>query len=414
LAALLCALALGLAPAAGGQDPKPQDPSDLVNALLTGFLGFGPMTEKELQQEVAEIGGIPFRRDVPIEFLSHEGLTRYFEELFDSEYPPEKADADTRLLRALDLMPPNVDLRRLRLKLLLDNVVGFYDERPGKQRLFAVSADKSLTPANQLVLAHELRHALQDQYMRIHELVPDSVPDFDDRRLALLGLLEGDATFVMQRFLQKRLPGGEELPLDTLGMTLPPVEMPGVPAVLRDELVLPYVVGLEFVRALHGRGGWQAVKDALGHPPESSEQILHAEKYFEHERPRPVTLRYVPPGGRVLEEGVLGELLLRTLLGEGADAAAAGWGGDLYRVYDVRGKTLVLARSVWDSPKDQQEFLAALLSRYQTSHGAPIREAGFSVFEKSGSWVAVGESLGGVVLIAGDDGPALKAAIAGQ
>src|SRR5262249_19226591 len=152
--------------------------------------------------------------------------------------------------------------------------------RPGKQRLFAVSADRTLTPANQLVLAHELRHALQDQYMSIHALIPDSVSDFDDRRMALLGLLEGDATFVMQRFLQKRLPVGDELPIDAAGMTLPPVEMPGIPAVLRDELVLPYTVGLEFVRQLYGRGGWPAVKEALGRPPESTEQVLHAEKYF--------------------------------------------------------------------------------------------------------------------------------------
>ena len=37
---------------------------------------------------------------------------------------------------------------------------------------------------NQLVLAHELRHAQQDQYRRSHGFLDEDVSDFDDRRLA--------------------------------------------------------------------------------------------------------------------------------------------------------------------------------------------------------------------------------------
>jgi hypothetical protein len=96
---------------------------------------------------------------VPVDFLTHEQMARYFEELFDSEYPRERAAGEQRLLRTLDLLPQDTDLRKLRARLLLENVIGFYDERPAKKRLVAVSADRTLTPANQLVLAHELRHA---------------------------------------------------------------------------------------------------------------------------------------------------------------------------------------------------------------------------------------------------------------
>ena len=89
--------------------------------------------------------------------------------------------------------------------MLEENVAGFYDERPGKRRLYAVSEDRSFSPMNQIVLVHELRHALQDQYQSLDGFLGDDVSDFDDRRLAWTSLLEGDATLVMERFVRLRL-----------------------------------------------------------------------------------------------------------------------------------------------------------------------------------------------------------------
>jgi hypothetical protein len=410
--ALALLLAGALAGAAAAQERPPGDPSEFLNALLGGLLGLHPVSEAEFQKEVALAGGLPFKRDVPIDYISHERVAGYFEQLFDEEYPKERALQEERLLRALDLLPQGTDLRKLRARLLLENVVGFYDERPGRKKLFAVSADRTLTPTNQLVLAHELRHALQDQYMPIHELLPASLSDFDDRRLALLALLEGDATLVMQRYLVRRLPDGAGEQLESSGFTLPSPDMPGIPPVLRDQLVLPYTVGLEFARALFARGGWQAVQEAFARPPESTEQVLHVEKFFERERPRPVELAYVPAGGTPIGEGVFGEMLLRTLLGEGKDAAAAGWGGDYYRAFDVSGKTLVLARSVWDGPADLREFLDALALRFKASHGEPRLAHGYKVFERRGSLIAVGEWASGAMLLASDDERLLRAALA--
>ena len=140
--------------------------------------------------------------------------------------------------------------------------------------------------------------------------------------------------------------------------------------------------------------------------------MLHVEKFFERERPRPVELSYTPAGGSAIAEGVLGELLLRTLLGEGKDAAAAGWGGDLYRGFDVAGKTLVVARSVWDGPSDMREFLDALAARFKASHGEPRMSRGYRVYQRKGSLIAVGEWASGAMLLASDDEALLKAALA--
>ncbi|HVR72509.1 MAG TPA: hypothetical protein VMT87_16865, partial [Vicinamibacteria bacterium] len=375
---LLLAAFLAAAPPAAPQTAS--EATDLINTLLAGLGGFRDLTGRELQDEVAEAGGVPFRSDVPLDFLSRSALAAYVQDVLDTEYPPGRADADERTLVALDLLPPRSDLRRLRARLLEENVAGFYDERPGRKRLYAVSDDRTFTPANQLVLAHELRHALQDQYADVHGTLTASIGDFDDRRMAYLSLLEGDATLVMERFLLRRLPGAPEALGDLGGFSLPPITMPGVPTVLQDQLVLPYLAGRDFARALWRRGGWDAVRAAWSRPPASTEQVLHPEKYFAGEAPRPPAPAYAPPGGRLVSESVLGEMFTRTLLGEGSDAAAAGWGGDLVRVYDVSGRTLLVWTSGWDTPADAGEFAGAARARFRARHGAPSPAGGFDVF----------------------------------
>jgi hypothetical protein len=403
-----------LVASARAQEAPPSDPNDVINTLLGGLLGFRDLTGPELQKEVAEVGGVPFRSDVPVDFMTRPELARYLKALFDAEYPEARAHVDQRILVALDLLPADTDLRGLRARILEENIAGFYDERPGKKRLYAISDDRRFSPANQLILSHELRHALQDQYVDVHHSLPDSVGDYDDRRLAWLSLLEGDATWVMERFLLRRLPGGEEAEEALGSVALPTPSVPGAPPVVRDQLVLPYLVGREFARALWKRGGAEALKEAWRHPPESTEQVLHPEKYFSHELPRPVEVSYVPPGGKLLGEGVLGELLMRTLLGEGEEANAAGWGGDRYRAWDLAGRTLLVWRSVWDSGEAARAFLAALRARFEHTHGVPAREEGYAVYGR-GPWrFAIAERAGGVLFLSSDDPKALREALHGM
>ena len=409
-ARLVLGVALLAAPAPA-QDPA-GDPTELIDALLSGLMGFTDMTGPELQNEVAAAGGIPFRSDVPVEYMTRAELSRYLAELLDSEYPTERAEADQRTLLALDLLPRGSDLRAMRSRLLEENIVGFYDERPGKRRLYAVSEQRRLTPANQLILSHEMRHALQDQYADLHDTLPASVGDFDDRRIAFLSVLEGDATLVMERFLVRKLGVGEgdkEEEVPPFSMPVPP--MPNVPPVLRDQLLLPYFAGRDFAQSLQRKGGWDALKQAWSRPPESTEQVLHPEKYDAREGPRPVDLSYAPRGGRVINEGVLGEVLVKTFLGEAAsDEASVGGGGDLYRVWDVSGRTLLVWRSVWDSPADAGEFLSAAQSRL-SAHTAEGARRGFRVFSAPPWRFAVAERAGGVDVVSSDDAQAFEAAL---
>jgi hypothetical protein len=428
LVVLLAVFALWGPSAATAQAPPPDSPdtlseaTDLVNALLGGLMGGGAISGEMLQEEVAEAGGLPFRRPVKVAFLSKDELTAYLRELLAVEYPEGQARADERLLRAFDLLPAGVGLRELRARVLEDNVAGFYDERPQIRQLYAVSADRSFTPMNQIVLAHELRHAQQDQYEDLHAHLADTIGDFDDRRLAYVSLLEGDATLVMERFLRLRLgglgreAGGGDGDVDdpgAAGLAVPGLlDLPGAPPVVRDQLVEPYLKGLVLARAIWARGGAEAMRDAWRRPPESTEQVLHPEKFFAGEPPRVVTPALAPPAGaRLVAEGVLGELLLRTLLDEAE--GGSGWGGDGYRLWDVDGQSLLIWRSEWDSPAAAAAFRQALGARFARHRGAASPRGEWDVFGGADTWRFAIRSQGDAVELVSAERPELLQRLVG-
>jgi hypothetical protein len=339
--------------------------TDDLDTLLTSLLEFPARSAEELRHEVAELGGVPFVRPVPVEFLEPPAARARLEALFEAEYPKDDVAIDARLLAALDLLPSRYDLGSVRLALVLDNAVGFYDDRPGAGRLFVVGRSGRLTPSAQMIAVHELRHAQQDQHAPIHDALPAAVGTFDDRRLAYMSLLEGDALLVMERFLRSRARGGDP---DLSGL-MPAGDLPNVPPVLAAQLLAPYAAGRAFVDALQKARGWSAVRDAWSRPPSSTEQVLHPERFLRGEEPRPLRSgRRPPPGGRLLRSGVLGELLTRTLVGPGAEAAAEGWGGDDVRLWETAAGDVVSWRSVWDTPEDRAELVAALHTRFAAAH----------------------------------------------
>jgi hypothetical protein len=151
--------------------------------------------------------------------------------------------------------------------------------------------------------------------------------------------------------------------------------MRSAPAWIRDTLMFSYFQGLSFCVSAKRLGG-QALLDYAftTDPPRSSEQILHPEKWHTR-RDDPVGLRFPDlaaelPGYRKASEGEMGELGLRILFRqdlksrEQADAAAAGWGGDRFAVYEKGGEKgggrLIVWLTEWDTEADAGEFRSAL------------------------------------------------------
>lgn len=373
---------IGLEPPgmAAPSTPEQVDPDEMgrVFELLEKMLGLADVEPESLKKKVEEVGKLRFIRDVPVDFMSREDLSRYIQGLFEDEYPVEWAAREERALRALGFLTPGEDLRAIRLRVLNENIAGFYDERPGVKKLFAISSGRKLNLMNQLILSHELRHALQDQHLGLRRALGD-LSDYDDRRLAVLSFVEGDATLLMEQYLT----GGERTEATALGTLLGGLgnesmdgrriaemfagpELRNAPPAVREQLVVPYLEGRRLAGEIHRRGGFELLNECLRKLPRSMEQVLHTEKYLDRVD-EPVDVNLIETAGEWIEfEGRVGELFIRVLFErvlpqEGSVTAAAGWGGDHYAVWaDTAGRYHLLWRTVWDTDQDAAEFYEAM------------------------------------------------------
>jgi hypothetical protein len=144
------------------------------------------------------------------------------------------------------------------------------------------------------------------------------------------------------------------------------------PPIISESMLFPYIRGLIFCTKLANADGWKGIDEAYRHPPLSTEQILHPEKYREQpDVPVSIDIGTLTPGGSWKELGrnVVGEMQIAVLLrNEGGKSAAAGWDGDAYAVFEdpAEMKLGIAWLTTWDTERDATEFAAAYL-RYQTT-----------------------------------------------
>ena len=284
-----------------------------------------------------------------------------------SHLTEESAREFTIILHAFDFVPLDFDYYRFTLDLYSEQIAGFYDSETDE--FVVVSDDDVLDPLEQRTHAHEFVHALQDQHFAL-DLLDDEELD-SEATMALLALIEGEATLVESLYLQAGFFTFEELN-EMLAAVLE-FESPvfdNAPPVLANDLIFPYTSGFEFVQTLYNRGGFDAIDAAWADPPQSTEQILHPQNYLEGDEPQLVPT--VPltdtlgAGWQMLDEEIFGEFFLREYLAQQlptsqVDIAATGWGGDSYSVYWNEGEEALVATLylTWDTPRDGEEFALA-------------------------------------------------------
>jgi len=329
-------------------------------------------------QVVAERGLEAKRRPEPIILSATEARTR-LEAQFRKENPADEVAVAEETLKALGLLPAGASLGDLYVDLMGTQVAGYYD--PGARELFVISRSTAIGATDKVTFAHEFTHALQDQHFDLQGIGAVPAPP-RDRSLGRLALVEGDATLLMARWLSTHLTAAE---LQELLVVDPEsvAQLNKMPAILRERLLFPYQQGLIFVNGLWAGGGWAAVDAAYDRPPDSTEQILHPEKYEARETPVDVPLdgaalaKAMGAGWSGTPEDTLGEFQLSVWLRENgisaldAQAAAAGWGGD--RLAYLRGPNGAYALALltaWDSQADADEFLAAAKTAASNLPGA--------------------------------------------
>jgi hypothetical protein len=304
---------------------------------------------------------------------------------------PAQRYADQKALEAFGLIPRGFPLDSFLIDLLTDQVEGLYDS---KSREFYI-ADWISPEDQKSVMAHELTHALHDQYFHIDGWVKAARPN-DDAEDARDAVVEGSALAAMLDYmLADRKLSVRDLQdvasiinSQALGEMQKDPMLQKAPPYIRDELVFPYLAGTAFTQQfLKANSGWRDFARVYENPPVSTQQILHPELYLAGVKPLPVTLPaltgLLPAGWRNLEENTLGEFGLQELLKqflstERAEKLAPAWAGDRYAVLESADKkqTLLAFRLRLDSEPDAAEFFReygdALQAKYKAHSPAAV------------------------------------------
>ena len=316
-----------------------------------------------LMPAVADAARLRFKKEPAVLRRSRDQVHDYVVHKIDEDMPAAELNGSQAALRLFGLIPESLQLRATLTALLTEQIAGFYD--PDSSALF-IPAD--VQPQQlRIVLAHELVHALQDQYAKLDSMIDQRHQN--DRRAAAQAVLEGQATLV-QMFVMMPEQNPDTLPLGSFwsyrsllsGLQGPQMQQfSQAPLWIRESMVFPYLGGADFMVWYRRKYFGRSVFDSM---PTSTEQILHPERYAM--RDEPTDLIFVPGEvDTVLYEDDLGEfetrLLLQQHLGDEPEAArlATGWDGDRYRVLGPKGDALVWY-SVWDDNAAAARFAAGL------------------------------------------------------
>lgn len=311
----------------------------------------------EIERFVATQRGLEFKRHVPVQLLEGDAFKARL--LKDAEEDRADTEVDERVLRALGLLDRGVDLYAVLLRFIGDAVVGFYDT---KTHELVVRAGR-FTPYARATLAHELTHALDDQWFDLDRPELDE-EGHDEEALAFAALVEGNAVRVEDAY-RTTMSGADRLQATLEESKLAgDVDLRGVPDIVPELIGFPYVAGPPFVRALVRSGGERRVDAAFKVPPATSEDVLEPAAWLAGRQP--LSVPAPTADGPVLDHGVYGRSTLEVTLepvvgGTEAAAAADGWGGDRYVAWDAGGgRTCVRATFAMDTPQDLAELTTAL------------------------------------------------------
>ncbi|MFQ5551692.1 MAG: hypothetical protein ACE5FJ_10695, partial [Gemmatimonadales bacterium] len=132
--------------------------------------------------------GLEFLEEPGIAIRSREQVRNYLLNRLSTTIPPDELAGFQTSYRLFGLLPDTLELNDLLIRLYTEQVVGYYD--PDSTTLYVVDRSDPLQVS--LVLAHELVHALQDQYTDVDSLL--SILRESDRAAAAQAVLEGQAT----------------------------------------------------------------------------------------------------------------------------------------------------------------------------------------------------------------------------
>lgn len=342
---------------------------------------------RKIEADVEQIRGLKFKRPVVYSVVSRKEITTVMSKKLEEVYTEAEFANVQKALSLLGLLPPGYDLRKKYIELLGEQVAAFYDQHTHKLFMFS---DASLESAqNQVILAHELTHALQDQNYDLLKF-PLEIKDNDDRSLAASALIEGDATLVMTMYMMQHM--SLKTLKDNVGGALSQnsKQLAEAPRYMREMLLFPYLRGQEFCQAMTEDHGMAGLTRCYQHLPASSAEILHPAR-FGHPAQDVTWPDTAFHGQPPAQSNVLGEASMRLYLQPAmneleAMKLAARERGDRYLYFD-KADALVL-KTGWDGADAAGDFASTVRRAIGVRYHAPAwhEESGIARCDGARHW----------------------------
>jgi hypothetical protein len=368
----------------------------------------------DIMKFASDDSGLPIRSSIKRELGDRDQVVKYIQQKMEEDEDTKRFERTELVLKKFGMLPVDFQLRPFLLKLLREQVAGFYDSKTKTMHLLDWLSAETQRP----VMAHELTHALQDQTVDLEKwtgLLTDAAKkagdpvnaeiNNDEDSTARSAVVEGQGTAVMIDYIL--LPMGKSLETspelgeymkNAMGATEGMSVLSSAPILLRESLTFPYREGLGFVQALLKSGGKKkAFADALKDPPHTTHDILHPEDYLAH-KPSPVM--HMPDLTTTLgksyekyDVGSIGEFDLSILFKQFGDDRSVKeltpqWRGGMYfaalktaqNPKTSAKNTLspsdvaLLYVSHWPSPAIAQQFAAAYSQTIGKRYGSPTKK----------------------------------------
>jgi hypothetical protein len=300
-----------------------------------------PAEAKELLASVDEVLHfvsqdtlLPVKHSVKKQIVSRDQVEKYLSQKFESDVDRIRFERSELVLKKFGLLPRDFNLHNFLIKLLTEQIAGYYDEKSRTMNL----VDWIEPDMQKAVMAHELTHALQDQSYDLEKISKHEeeiekrglqnlkeLLDNDEKSSSRSAVLEGQGMIVLLDY--KLAPMGKsveeapqivELMQGVMEKEKNSPVFDSAPLLLQEELIFPYRQGTTFIKELLLAGGKKlAYSGVLNRMPETTREIMEPKEYLAGRRVPPL---YLPDLGFLKKDyepydaGAVGEFDVFVLL----------------------------------------------------------------------------------------------------
>ncbi|HLJ29886.1 MAG TPA: hypothetical protein VKY85_24470 [Candidatus Angelobacter sp.] len=350
---------------------------------------------------------LPFKHPVKKAMVSRDEVEKYIGDKFKDDVDRIRFERSELVLKKFGLLPRQFKLHDFLIKLLGEQVAGYYDEKKKTINLLDWVALDMQKP----VMAHELTHALQDQSFDLEKMVKkdeeiekrgpedfNALIQIDEESTARTAIMEGQAMIVFADYVLNTMdtdnscsddpscpipdkrsvadfPKFVDLMLSQMDKEKGDSLIDNAPLLLREELLFPYSQGMKFIARLLTSGGKQsAFTQVVKRMPKTSREIMEPEEYLAGRVVPPLLLpdfKFLREDFEAFDAGAVGQLDVSILLKQYTEDAIADrlskeWRGGSYYAVGRRGAKPPDANSTahvgliyvskWSNESAAQEF----------------------------------------------------------